>query len=179
MVKRKAPLQEIDERLRRLEREIERLKLGRETIQPLIVPDRPGRPAQRLSLAHASAIHHTPTAASIDAGQGKERAMARLWRNNPAVNGPKYLVQRRDGTVPEWPYFVLGARDPAAPTTLVAYAMAAEALGLDKQYVADIKQLAVEFEQYRMQHGAGDPDGPPHRKDDPATIAKMAAAKGA
>lgn len=30
----------------------------------------------------------------------------------------KFLVVRRDGTVPDWPYLVLGARDPAAPAAL-------------------------------------------------------------
>lgn len=34
--------------------------------------------------------------------------MARLWRNNEGTREGKYLVQRRDGTVPEWPYFVMG-----------------------------------------------------------------------
>ena len=27
----------------------------------------------------------------------------------------KFLVVRRDGSIPHWPHFVLGARDPAAP----------------------------------------------------------------
>lgn len=33
-----------------------------------------------------------------------------LWRNNPETPEGKYLVKRRDGTVPEWPSFVLGLR---------------------------------------------------------------------
>lgn len=41
--------------------------------------------------------------------------MAGLFSNQPATKEGKYLVQRRDGTVPDWPWFVLGARDPIAP----------------------------------------------------------------
>jgi hypothetical protein len=100
--------------------------------------------------------------------------MARLWRNDPAVPGGfKYLVQRRDGTVPEWPSFVLGGRDPAAPAALRAYAAAAAAAGSDPAYVADVRALADEFERYRAARGAGDPDPARHRPDDPAAAARM------
>lgn len=88
----------------------------------------------------------------------------RLW------NG-KYLVVRRDGTVPAWPAFVLGARDPAAPAALMAYAEAmleqakkarAEP---DKEYIQSIMDMAAEFETYAHNEGAGDPSAPPHRKE--------------
>lgn len=107
--------------------------------------------------------------------------MARLWRNDPAVpGGCKYLVTRRDGTVPDWPWFVMGARDAAAPAALRAYAAEAERLGgFDPAYIADVRQLADDFEDYRREYGTGDPDAPRHRPDDPATVAKMLAAKGA
>lgn len=99
--------------------------------------------------------------------------MSGLWKyGNKAPEG-KYLVTRRDGSIPEWPSFVIGARDPAAPSALRAYAMEAERLGYDPKYVADIRKLANEFEEYLKKAGVGDPDAPPHRKDDPATIAKM------
>lgn len=93
--------------------------------------------------------------------------MARLWR--------KYLVTRRDGTIPEWPYFVLGAADPCAPTALRAYADAAAAHGgLDPEYIADVVRLATQFETWAETNSAvGDPDAPPHRIDDPQTVAKM------
>ena len=55
--------------------------------------------------------------------------MARLWRNTEGTREGKYLVQRRDGTIPEWPYFVIGAADPAAPKALQAYADACEKSG--------------------------------------------------
>lgn len=29
--------------------------------------------------------------------------MAGIWRNNPETREGKYLVQRRDGTIPDWP----------------------------------------------------------------------------
>lgn len=96
-----------------------------------------------------------------------------LWRNQAETRGGKYLVQRRDGTVPEWPYFVIGAGDPAAPNALLAYAERAEQLGMDPQYVSDLKDLITEFETWRRIHGEGNPDGKRHRKDDPTTIEKM------
>lgn len=92
-----------------------------------------------------------------------------LWRKHG--RGGKYVVLRRDGTTPEWPGFVMGARDPAAPAALRAYADEAEKLGLDPRYVADMRELAADFEAYRATHGAGDPDGVPHRKDNPAILA--------
>lgn len=100
--------------------------------------------------------------------------MARLWRNDPAVaGGCKYLVTRRDGTIPEWPWFVLGARDPHAPAALRKYADECEAAGDDPAYVADIRAMAAEWEGVRKAMGSGDPSAPRHRQDDPATVAKM------
>ena len=105
--------------------------------------------------------------------------MAGLWRNNPDTPGGKYLVRRRDGTIPEWPYFVIGAADPAAPAALRAYAGEAERLGMDLAYVSDLLDLANQFEEYRANAGPGDPDAPRHRTDDPETVAAMRTAKGA
>lgn len=101
-----------------------------------------------------------------------------LWRYG-GIAGGKYLVQRRDGTIPDWPYFVIGAKDPAAPAALLAYASEAEALQLNPTYVHDVRKLADEFALYRVEHGDGDPDAKPHRADDPATIARMKNASGA
>lgn len=80
---------------------------------------------------------------------------------------------RRDGTVPEWPNFVIGAKDPAAPAALRAYADEAEKLGMNMKYVTDVRYMAVEWEGYRRENGTGDPDRGRHRKDDPATIKEM------
>ncbi len=88
-----------------------------------------------------------------------------LWRD-------KYLVVRRDGTVPNWPHFVIGARDPFAPFALYAYAREAEHGG-KAAYARAVHGLADEFAAYRDAHGSGDPGAPPHRVDDPATIARM------
>ncbi len=68
---------------------------------------------------------------------------------------------------------VLGAKDPAAPTALRAYADEGERLGYDAEFIADVRRLAQEFEDFCAAHGKGDPDAPPHRKDDPETIEKM------
>jgi len=96
-----------------------------------------------------------------------------LWRDNPRTPEGKYLVKRRDGSIPEWPHFVLGARDPAAPAALRAYARAALDMGMPAGFVAGVRKLANEFDDYRAQHGRGDPERGPHRIDDPATIEEM------
>lgn len=103
----------------------------------------------------------------------EEKPLAGLWRRNPETPEGKYLVQRRDGTVPEWPSLVIGAKDPAAPVAIRAYADEAERLGMNAKYVSDMRDLAGEFERYRASHGDGDPDRGRHRVDDPAIIAKM------
>jgi hypothetical protein len=105
--------------------------------------------------------------------------MAGIWRNNPETKEGKYLVKRRDGTVPSWPWFVIGAADPAAGAALRAYADEAERLGMDPAYVRDVRDLAVVFEEWEEANLTGDPDAPRHRKDDPATVAEMAKGKGA
>ena len=99
--------------------------------------------------------------------------MAGLWRNNKETKGGKYLVTRRDGTNPTWPYFVLGARDMVSPVALRAYADEAEKLRYDSKFVEDVRQMALEFENYFKLNGAGDPDAPRHRKDDSEIVAKM------
>jgi hypothetical protein len=96
-----------------------------------------------------------------------------LWRDNPATPEGKYLVKRRDGSVPEWPSFVIGARDPAAPAALRAYADAAGALQMPPGFVASVRRLADEFETYRLKHGRGDPERGKHRVDDPAIVEEM------
>jgi hypothetical protein len=87
----------------------------------------------------------------------------------------KFLVLRRDGTVPDWPYLVIGARDPVAPAALRAYADEAERLGYDAEWVADVRGQADDFERYRAGHGDGDPDAGPHRPDDPETVSRIKA----
>lgn len=105
--------------------------------------------------------------------------MAGLWKNNRETPGGKYLLKRRDGTIPMWPFFVIGARDPAGPVALRAYADEAKRLGMDPAYAADVRGLAAEFEDYLEEVGPGDPDAPRHRKDDPTTVAEMRKGHGA
>lgn len=102
-----------------------------------------------------------------------KKPLAGLWRENPETPEGKYLVKRRDGSVVEWPNFVIGAKDPAAPAALRAYANAAEAAGMNALYVAGVRRLADQFTDYRISHGEGDPDRGRHREDDPKTIAEM------
>lgn len=105
--------------------------------------------------------------------------MARLFRHQPGSPEGKYLVKRRDGTVPQWPHFTLAAADPAAPVALLAYAAECQKNGLDPAYVSDLICLADEFERWRLNNSTGDPDAPRHRKDDQATIEEMKKGFGA
>lgn len=101
--------------------------------------------------------------------------MARLWRKDPSFKGCKYLVKRRDGTIPDWEWFVLGERDRAAVEALYAYARRARELGYDPDFVADILQMATDWEA-NLDSGRttnGDPDAPRHRKDDEKIVAEM------
>jgi hypothetical protein len=82
----------------------------------------------------------------------------------------KYLVVRRDASIPKWPAFVLGARDPAAPAAMRAYAKAARDMGMDEEYVQNVLSMADEFDQYRHLEGAGDPDNPPLQRFDDAAV---------
>lgn len=98
----------------------------------------------------------------------------KIWAKTAEFSEGKFLVVRRDGTVPHWPHFVLGARDPLAPVALRAYAAACRQDGaLDPEYADSIMELANDFDRYRQSQGDGDPDAPPHRHDDPAVIAAM------
>lgn len=76
----------------------------------------------------------------------------------------KYLVVRKDGSIPRWPAFVLAAADPAAVPAIRAYADAAEKLGMGSHYVKDVRGIADEFERYQKEH----PDklGAPDKPDD-------------
>lgn len=102
--------------------------------------------------------------------------MGGLWRNDEKTKGGKYLVVRRDGSIPAWPWFVLGARDEAAPFALTAYASCCEDLGMDPDYVKDVRALASEFRRYAEEHGHGDPTAPPESKDNPAVVSALATA---
>ncbi len=97
----------------------------------------------------------------------------KIWAKTKEFSEGKFLVVRRDGTVPHWPHFVLGARDPAAAHALRSYAEFAEARGYEPEYVASILDLANDFDAYRAEQGDGDPEAPPHRTDDPEVILAM------
>lgn len=97
-----------------------------------------------------------------------------LVRDNPKTPEGKYLVKRRDGTVVEWPSFVLGARDPMVPWTLRFYGLLGFLMGhFTWGFLKASWRLARIMRQYRREHGDGDPGKGIHRKDDPATIAEM------
>lgn len=108
-----------------------------------------------------------------------------LFCDDPATPEGKYLVKRRDGTVVEWPHFVLGARDEDAADTLRDYAnrkekrMLAGDATITPEWLASIRRNADRWDEYRARHGNGDPSMGPHRTDDPATIAEMRKGMGA
>jgi hypothetical protein len=97
----------------------------------------------------------------------------KIWAKTKEFFEGKFLVVRRDGTVPHWPHFVLGARDPAAPAALRAYARECERLHFDPEYVESISDLIADFVDYRNAHGDGDPEAPPHRHDNMQVIQAM------
>lgn len=98
----------------------------------------------------------------------------KIWAKTKEFSEGKFLVVRRDGSVPHWPHFVLGARDPHAPAALRAYVAQAESdPSIDSDYLNSILDLADDFENYRKQEGNGDPNAPPHRTDDQNVIAAM------
>jgi hypothetical protein len=100
--------------------------------------------------------------------------LAALCRHTGDGKG-KYLVLRRDGTVPEWPSFVLGARDKHAEVALRAYAASiATDLDCEPTLPESIRRLADEFAAYRRAHGDGDPTRGLHRKDLPIILAMLA-----
>lgn len=43
----------------------------------------------------------------------------------------------------------------------------------EAEYCDSILELADDFENYRVAHGPGDPEAPPHRKDHPGILAAM------
>lgn len=97
----------------------------------------------------------------------------KAWAKTEEFSEGKFLVVRRDGSVPAWPHFVLGARDPAVPATMRAYADEAARLGYDPEYVQSVRELADDFEAYRAAEGEGDADAAPHRVDDPEVLHAM------
>jgi hypothetical protein len=103
----------------------------------------------------------------------------KVWaKTDGEVREGKFLVVRRDGSIPCWPHFVLGARDPGTPHALRAYADWCGRNGLDKDYVTSLFDLADDFDRYREREGNGDADAGPHRKDDPAVIDVMRGSDG-
>lgn len=97
----------------------------------------------------------------------------KIWAKTKEFSEGKFLVVRRDGSVPAWPHFVMGARDPAVPAALRAYADEAERRNFEPEYVASIRELADDFESYREQEGNGDPEAAPHRTDNADVISAM------
>jgi hypothetical protein len=82
--------------------------------------------------------------------------MARLFSKTEGYEGGKYLVLRRDGTVPDWPYLVMGAADPVVPVALRAYAVEAERVGLDPH---EARGLGADPGGRAEQAGADETDG--------------------
>lgn len=129
-------------------------------------------PEQMAAIDAALAEPDDPDGGSVPPAEKPQ--LRQLLRYDAETPEGKYLVKRRDGTVVEWPAFVLGARDPHAEAALRAYA---DSIATDPDCHPDlpgsIRRLADEFVRYRAAHGPGDPTRGRHRTDDPATIAEM------
>ena len=93
----------------------------------------------------------------------------------------KFLVLRRDGSVPDWSWFVLGAADRAAPEALYAYADAVRVPMCSVEvwdYSRDVYKIGEAFAKERIEREKtgkkkGDPEAGKHRTDDPLVIALM------
>jgi hypothetical protein len=100
----------------------------------------------------------------------------KIWAKTDQYSEGKYLVVRRDGTIPEWPHFVIGGFDPCGPPALRAYAEAARTQGFDQAYCESIEELASDFEALAATERArkvADPTAGPHRKDSPFIVQLM------
>lgn len=93
---------------------------------------------------------------------------------DPSKQGGKYLVLRRDGTVLDGPYFVLGCRDKAAPAALREYVRIWERWGsVGTQYNIDVLQIAGMMERARAKLGTDAPANRGERVDNPRVIEQM------
>lgn len=100
----------------------------------------------------------------------------KIWAKTEEFSEGKYLVVRRDGTVPAWAHFVLAGTDPCAAVALAAYAAEARKRGWDDEYVASIEALACEFGAASNTADAkakSDPWAGPHREDLPVVLRMM------
>lgn len=123
---------------------------------------------------------HTIAPLGPDVPSDQKPQLKGLIRDNPKTPEGKYLVKRRDGTVPAWPHFVLAAADPHAPAALRAYAGSISGdPDCDPVFASRLFKLADEFEQWRKDNHTGDPTRGLHRKDDPATVEEMKKGKSA
>lgn len=107
----------------------------------------------------------------------------KIWaKTDGEVREDKYLVVRRDGTVPEWGHMVLALTDAGTPKALRAYADECQRFGLQPDFVASVRGLARDSEsiseEAKIQAAfdgskGSDPDAGPHRKDLPEVIDMM------
>lgn len=72
--------------------------------------------------------------------------------------GKKYLVERRDGSVPVWPWFVLAASDPCAAGALFHYAGLCEQAGYAREYVDAILAAVTEMQEWAKANPSTRPD---------------------
>jgi hypothetical protein len=110
---------------------------------------------------------------------GEQKAdLKGCYSDNPETKEGKYLVLRRDDTVPEWPWFVLGARDPMASWALWFYSWVGIFYERNWAYLRGCNRKSWEFYRYRQTAGKGDPGKGRHRKDNPAVILRMREGRG-
>ncbi len=87
--------------------------------------------------------------------------------------GKKFLVLRRDGTIPEWPWFVMGAEDPLAAGALYHYAGLCEEAGYSKEYVDMVMRAVDAMQSWAATKAMQRPDQAPPRKEDPSVLIKL------
>lgn len=110
----------------------------------------------------------------------EKKKLTGLFRDNPETPEGKYLVMRRDGSIPPWPSFVLGGADPHAAVALRAYADSCDTdPAIDKGFIAAVRRWADEYDRWRQVHGNGDPGMGKHRTDNVVVLAAMRQGKSA
>lgn len=87
----------------------------------------------------------------------------------------KYIVLRRDGTLPPWPLFVLSLGDAAAEPALRAYIEHCQTQDYDPDYLEFLRMLEEEGLSYRTETPVRErPDGmQPDRETHPLVAALL------
>ena len=109
-----------------------------------------------------------PVQAALKAGVRHKWESEKSAAHGPQKKLGKYLVTRMDGTVPDWPWFVLGANDVLAHAALETYEHGAGVAGVNRGYRELLKAVRLEFTRWQERNSL---DGTPW-EDSPEDVAQ-------